>query len=480
MTMQPPVNAVRSEKGVALIIVLLLLAVMMGLTTGMTLSGQTDIAMASNELNYAGARAAAEAGLNRAIEQIIADTATNLLAGADGLVDAADPAAAVNADNGVIPVIGNGPFTLGDQYAYTLQILDDDDPSLYPTALAAAQLTQMAEDGSAYTSLNDRLILRAIGTGPRGTTITIMRVLQSVATGAIPPTNTTILSNPAILVGGSLDINGNITVGGLEGNIHTNGSVTGGGSENISGDVTATGTVADTLTPDGLKAGGMPPITIPEIKAEDFKGLADWILTSTGTIQRASDNVACGGAGPTCPTGWTYSGGAWSSSGAMPQSATYYVEGPVSVHGTGKSAVTAVSIIAEGSITITGNGKFSPENDSRIQFVTNGDFELGGTVDADDSVDLDGQIMVREQMKIYGNSEFQGRVMVENRDGATNAYDASTNPHGRRGASTTAANTLAGNMRVTYNGNLGDIVTEVNTPGVDPTYTNNISGWIEQ
>lgn len=480
MTMQPPVNAVRSEKGVALIIVLLLLAVMMGLTTGMTLSGQTDIAMASNELNYAGARAAAEAGLNRAIEQIIADTATNLLAGADGLVDAADPAAAVNADNGAIPVIGNGPFTLGDQYAYTLQILDDDDPSLYPTALAAAQLTQMAEDGSAYTSLNDRLILRAIGTGPRGTTITIMRVLQSVATGAIPPTNTTILSNPAILVGGSLDINGNITVGGLEGNIHTNGSVTGGGSENISGDVTATGTVADTLTPDGLKAGGMPPITIPEIKAEDFKGLADWILTSTGTIQRASDNVACGGAGPTCPTGWTYSGGAWSSSGAMPQSATYYVEGPVSVHGTGKSAVTAVSIIAEGSITITGNGKFSPENDSRIQFVTNGDFELGGTVDADDSVDLDGQIMVREQMKIYGNSEFQGRVMVENRDGATNAYDASTNPHGRRGASTTAANTLAGNMRVTYNGNLGDIVTEVNTPGVDPTYTNNISGWIEQ
>ena len=36
-----PMNPVRSEKGVALIIVLLLLAVMAGLTTGLTFNGQT-------------------------------------------------------------------------------------------------------------------------------------------------------------------------------------------------------------------------------------------------------------------------------------------------------------------------------------------------------------------------------------------------------------------------------------------------------
>ena len=93
---------------------------------------------------------------------------------------------------------------------------------------------------------------------------------------------------------------------------------------------------------------------------------------------------------------------------------------------------TQISIIAEGSIKITGNGKFKPENDSNIQFVTNGDFELGGTADADDPVDMDGQIMVREQMKIYGNSEFQGRVMVEDRDSATNVCDAATNPERHR------------------------------------------------
>ena len=44
-----PMDPVRSEQGVALIIVLLLLAVMAGLTTGLTLNGQTEIAMATNE-----------------------------------------------------------------------------------------------------------------------------------------------------------------------------------------------------------------------------------------------------------------------------------------------------------------------------------------------------------------------------------------------------------------------------------------------
>ena len=62
-----PLNPVRSERGIALIVVLLLLGVMAALTTGLTLSGSTEVSMASNEMYYAGARAAAEAGMNRAV-----------------------------------------------------------------------------------------------------------------------------------------------------------------------------------------------------------------------------------------------------------------------------------------------------------------------------------------------------------------------------------------------------------------------------
>jgi type II secretory pathway component PulK len=56
-----------SERGIALIVVLLLMAVLSGLATGFAMTGQVEVQMGTNEVYYAGARAAAEAGLNRAI-----------------------------------------------------------------------------------------------------------------------------------------------------------------------------------------------------------------------------------------------------------------------------------------------------------------------------------------------------------------------------------------------------------------------------
>ena len=148
-----PMNPVRSEKGIALIIVLLLLAVMAGLTTGLTLNGQAEVAMAHNETNYARARAAAEAGLNRATEQILGDITTDLIA------------------TKAVPNIGNGPIALNDEYSYSFELLDDDDPLLYGgVALtgpgAGTQLTAMNENGNANLDQNSRMILRATAIGP--------------------------------------------------------------------------------------------------------------------------------------------------------------------------------------------------------------------------------------------------------------------------------------------------------------------------
>ncbi len=466
MTMHP-MNPVRSEKGVALIIVLLLLAVMAGLTTGLTLNGHTEITMAQNETYYAGTRAAAEAGMNRATEQIISETILNLV------------------DTKAVPNIGNGPFALTTEYSYSFEIRDDDDPALYggaaltgPKATAGTQLNAMNENGDPDDDDNNRMILRAIATGPRGTTVTIARILETVAIPDLPSVTTI---NPAILVNGELDLNGNgLVVNGSQGNVHANGDITGGPATGITGNVTATGAVADNIEPAKLKSGGMPPVPVPEIKATDYFGLADWVLTNAGAITTPA-GVACGSGGaPACPTGWTFTSGTgtWSVSGAMPSAATYYVQGHAEVHGTGKSTATAVSIIAEGNIKLTGNSKYLPANTSGIMFVANGDFEFGGSVDGDPDVDLDGQVLVREQMKLYGTSSFQGRVMVEDRDSATNAYDATTNPNGRRGASSINANSVAGNMTVTYNGSLGGI--NVSVPGGPDTYSNTISGWMEQ
>jgi hypothetical protein len=470
-------NPVRSEKGVALIVVLLLLAVMAGLTAGLSLNSQTEIAMAHNETYYAGARAAAEAGLNRATELIQdpAYTAINLIT------------------TKAVPLIGNGPFDLTTEYSYSFEILDDDDPALYngvalsgPKTLAGTQLFAMNENGDPNDDDNARMILRATATGPHGTSVTIGRVLEQVSIPALP-TVTTI--NPAILVNGNLDLNGNsLVVNGTQGNVHANGDITGGPAGGIQGNVTATGHIDDNIHPHGLKAGGMPPIPIPSIKAQDYIGLATHKLTAAGTIQVKSGGVwvACTGktAPLACPTGWSFSGGQWEAHGSMPvapapNKATYYAETAVDVQGTGKSTgFTEISIIAEGSISITGNGKFKPANTSKIQFVTNGDLNLGGTADADDPIDMDGQILVAEQLKIFGNSEFQGRVMAENRDSTSNSCTVANVPGCRKGASSLASNSLAGNMTVTYNGSLGGITVEI--PGGPDSYTRTISGWMEQ
>ncbi len=462
-----PLNPGRSEKGVALIIVMLLLAVMAGLTSALALSGQTEIALASNEVNYAGARAAAEAGMNRAVEQIIADTSTDLLAA------------------GAVPVIGNGPFEIGTQYSYSFQILDDDDPSLYPAALTGPQLAQMGEDGSADTNVNNRLILRVTGLGPKGTTVSLSRLLRSLDTTLY--TTTENRSNPAILVNGNLNLNGTVTVSGFDketgkltegaklyGSIHVNGDITSNGSSEATGTIKATGTVDTTgLKNGGDFLGGMSPVTVPEVKAMDFKVMADWVLTSGGQITNNSTGEVCAAG---CPTGWSFKDGTWSVSGAPPSSATYYVEGAVAIHGTGKQELTKLSVIAEGSITITGNGQFTPENDSKIQFVTNGDFVSNADVDA--PLNSDGQIMVREQLNLQGGFTFQGRILVEDRDGAANAYDAVTNPHGRRGSNLSDSNNLSGVVTLAYSGSLADFVEVIVTPN-PTTYINDFFGWLE-
>ncbi len=61
----------------------------------------------------------------------------------------------------------------------------------------------MSENGDPDVDNNSRMILRATATGPRGTTVTVARILSRFTIPALP-TVTTI--NPAILVNGNLEV----------------------------------------------------------------------------------------------------------------------------------------------------------------------------------------------------------------------------------------------------------------------------------
>jgi len=186
--------------------------------------------------------------------------------------------------------------------------------------------------------------------------------------------------------------------------------------------------------------------------------------------------------GKTCTIAdWNYSGGSWSWSGSsMPPTGTYYVEGSVSVKGTGTPGQGSVSIISEGNITLTGNGNFAPGNTSGIQFVANGDLSMG--VDANDENLVAGQILVREQFKMHGKGTFEGRITVQNVDSDTNGCVSPNFVNCRRGSSDLTANTLNGGITITYDGGLGAVEGEpVEVINDAPnTFTNNFWGWLEQ
>ncbi len=470
-----------SERGIALIVVLLLMLVLSGLATGFALTGQVEAQMATNEVYFAGARAAAEAGLNRALVAVLADTSTDWIKGADGAVDASNANAAVNADNGSLAfLLGSGPYYVdaNNRYSYTVQILDDDNDALYETPLTATQRATMGEDGSAYSNINDRVILQATGYGPNGTTIKLARIIETVDTQNYTTTTTTTLSNPALLVNGDLTASGNFNIHGTSGTVHANGNFTmSGNAASVSVDATASGTFTANQNwhAGGAQGGGRPTVNVPDVHASDYLSLADYKLSSAGTVQTLQNGAwtNCNTAACTS-TGWSFANGTWSLTGNTASSATYYVEGNATVSGspngggTGNNATNlALSIIATGDIRITGTPKFTPENSSKIQFVTDKDLLLAGNSDLDDDqTSVEGQILVREQISISGNSDFQGRVTVQNVTSTSN---------------TVTTNTIAGNPTITYNGTLGAISTTTTTTTTGAvTYVNNVSGWMEQ
>lgn len=471
-----------SERGIALIVVLLLMLVLSGLATGFALTGQVEAQMATNEVYFAGARAAAEAGLNRALVAVLADTSTDWIKGADGAVDASNANAAVNADNGSLSfLLGNGPYYVdaNNQYSYTVSILDDDNDTLYETPLTATQRTTMGEDGSAYSNTNDRVILQAIGYGPNGTTIKLARIIETVDTQNYTTTTTTSLSNPAILVNGDLTMNGNPAVAGTSGSVHANGNISIGGHVNISQNITATGTFTSVggSTFGGTHTGGAATINVPNVQASDYISYANYKLASNGQVQTLQSGVWTQCTTAACKaTGWTYNSGTstWSITGNSAGAGTYYVEGNATIAGNpngggnGNNALNLqLSVIATGNITVSGNPKFTPQNSAKIQFVTDKDLVLSGNSDLDDvSTVIEGQIMVREQMSIAGNPEFQGRIIVQNVTSTS---------------SLVTTNSINGNPTITYNGSLNAIQTTTTTTTAGATtYVNNVSGWMEQ
>ena len=434
------IAARRNEHGMAFVAVMLMMFMMSLLATAMSMSGRSELALATNGTHYAGTRAAAEAGLNHGVVAVLAATAstslTTILRGPDGVTDAADPSAAANDDNGSLAALigGTPPWTVSaadPRFTYDLLLLDDDDPSLFATPPTAAQLIAMGEDGSGITDVNRLFVLRSRGYGPGGTTAEIETMLLPKAL-------------PALLVNGSLTISGNARILGSAGSVHANTNLTISGSgPSVAKNATASGTYTKPATwmPGGTGAGGVVPVTAPDVSALDYLAEADLVLTSTGLIKNRAGVTACNASvtRSACKGsyGWQFTSASagWTMNNATGVAATYYVQGPAVVSASPGSTTTPMrmSIIATGSITVSGSPKLAAEASSGLLFVTSGDLRITGSLTHSSS---EARILVREQIQFSSNGSLTAQILVQN---VTSVSTVVT------------TNTVSGNARITYN-----------------------------
>jgi hypothetical protein len=444
----------------ALFSVILVMLLVSALCAALAVSGQTEVLVARNHQSAAAAHAAAEAGLNHAVEVTLANLAqwqangfanssaamSALLRGPDNQVGTV----LTNADNGslVNQGIPTPPARLGlgaGGVSYEARVLDDDDPAR-PITLAAPDLVRIQEDGTATADANDRIVVRATGFAPGGTRVVLEALISPV-------------SLPAIVTNKDLTISGNPTVTGLAGGVHSNEDLTISGNPSIAQDATASGSYSFSGNPTigGMAGGSQPMLTVPPVNASDHFNKANFLLTSTGLLRAlnngvvgavlcdaSSANDACESLGygwvfqPGGPVGWKIGGNSVLPVGE----GTYYVQGYAGISGNPGSPANPLplTIIAEGSIEISGNPDLRPAflGPPSLLFVTNGDLKINGTTGT--PLTVEGQMLVHEQIMISGNPILSGQILVED------AVNLST---------LVVGNSISGNPTISYNGTLG-------------------------
>jgi hypothetical protein len=417
-----------SERGSAIVGVLLLLMIMTALGAALSVSGQTETFVARNHQTHAQALVAAEAGLNHAAQvfidhiKLLDPVAVN--AELDALL--ADPTLLepeIDLDS-VINIAGST-----EAVSYRASLMDEDDPD---RGAAASDLTDDGdatndEDGAELTDNNQKVLIRSTGFGPNGAVVTLEAILAPYEYGAL-------------VTEGDLELSGSVTITGTGASVHSNGDLDVGGAAASLGSITASGSYTGSFP----GTSGAPEVPLPNVDPGDYRHHADFILKSDGTMTNPAGNVLCTWSSSSSCNSWHWDGGSqtWTvkSGTSTATNGTYYVEGNATVAGNPGSPASpwAVTIIATKSINISGSPDMVAHTDELL-FVAGGDLEISGGLGIDPLV-TQGQILVHEQLKVSGNPTISGQIIVED------AVDAEPLVH---------TNQVSGNLTLVYNGGLG-------------------------
>ena len=393
------------EKGLVLVAVLWIMALLLAVAGGAQLMGQRDLMMSSNLRTGTEAFYNAEAGLNSAMQE---------LGDGDGTKDFDT----ISLPNSIaLTSFGNGD---------------------YQVDLTLASASPRTIDAT------------STGTGPNGSTkVVLARFAQSTSTN--PATS-------SVTTGGSLMISGDIDLKGTCGAAHSNGNLTISGNPSMekADGGTASGTVDISGNPcigdpgcfdpgpgpgdpydidtneekDAYEAAhdNMPTQDVPTVNPADFaQHVADlgsagkgYILNDDGTVTVGgtcgTTGLCTGGTEVAIPDGWEWDNTSWKVQGNSAADGVVYAETPVIISGSpGSNSVPWEStIIARDSVEWGGNPivKPYPTTDLNLQdisVVTGNDLKIAGNIGMSGPGNA-GSVMVHNQIGFSGNPTIYGYV----------------------------------------------------------------------
>jgi hypothetical protein len=268
-----------------------------------------------------------------------------------------------------------------------------------------------AADGDANpaTDLNGRVLVRCRAVTSDGASAEIAAVI-----GAVP--------FPAVAADGNVNFSGSPEILGVCGGAHANGNISGSGHPVVQTQATATGTATgDFDHPDGSdapKLGGQPEVPIPTLVPLDHCVGADYRLRADGFVVPAATGIPENATG-TEKYGWKRSGGPpevkWDMDGGGGTPGTFCVEGNAYISGNNGSAGTPlkVSVIATGSIEVSGNPFLAADHDDGIMFLAGGDLSISGNPGVG-GPNFQGLMYAGAQCKMSGNPDLFGQLMCNN------------------------------------------------------------------
>ena len=288
-------------------------------------------------------------------------------------------------------------------------------------------------DADSLTDVNYRVLLRCQGVTNDGARSTVDVIVRGY------------VKLPAIAVNGPLALAGASDIIGACAGAHANGNIViSGGTVTSNGPISSTGTVGGAaFDEDGnpmSTRSGQIPMEIPILRYAEFCAQPDYILRANGYVVRRATNdsllaTATAQYGfrrtSASPVNWTRTG--------TPTSGTFCAEGNVIFStGTGTAAAPfTMTIIAQGSIDLSGNSFLTPAHPDGVLLVAQGDLRTSGTASSLNP-NFDGLLYAGAQCSSSGTTDFGGQLLCQN----------GANPAGSLELS--ATNSISGNPIFSY------------------------------